>query len=128
MKKFLLQSTTFAVFVGLTFLSFAPITLGQGASKQPNNISDKELKAFVAAYVEYQEILMEYEPSLRDLQDTKEKERFQKEANSKVEMALKYQGVSAESYNRIFTAVNNNEDLRKRTLKMIDAERKRLKS
>ena len=34
------------------------------------------------------------------------------------------QGLTPDSYNRLFTAVNNNEQLRKKTLKWIQEERK----
>ncbi len=38
--------------------------------------------------------------------------------------AVEMQGLSVESYNRIFAAVNANEELRKKALKLIDEVRK----
>ncbi len=39
--------------------------------------------------------------------------------------AVEKQGLSADSYNGIFSAVNANEELRKKALKLIDEERKK---
>ncbi|MBI4522732.1 MAG: DUF4168 domain-containing protein [Deltaproteobacteria bacterium] len=102
---------------------------GQETPQSPGKkITDKELQAFVKAYVEYQNIRRQYEPTLRNTQESQEREKLQREANSKIEKALKRQNLTVDSYNRIFTAVNNNEELRRKTLKMIDDERKRTQS
>ncbi len=133
MQDFLHRSIVYGLMIALLFLAFAMATRAQQPSQQrpssqQTTVSDKELKAFVKAYVQYQKIRMEYEPSLREAQDPKEKERRQKEADSKVDTVLKKEGLTPESYNKIFTTVNSQEDLRKKVLKMIDEERKRMQS
>jgi Domain of unknown function (DUF4168) len=94
------------------------------ASQKQANISDKELKSFAKAYVDYHKIRQSYEKQLNNIQDPAEKEKVQREGNAKVSKALEKQGLTAESYNRLFSAVNNNEQLRKKTLKLIEEERK----
>lgn len=88
-------------------------------------VSDQELTQFVKAYVEYQRIRSSYGPALDSAKDAARKKQIEQEANAKVKQSLDTHGLSAERYNRIFAAVNNNEALRKKVLKQIDDERKR---
>lgn len=88
------------------------------------NVSDKELQNFAKAYVAYHKIRQSYESRLSTVQDPKEREKIQREGDAKVSQALQKQGLTPDSYNRVFAAVNNNEQLRKRALKLIDEERK----
>ena len=106
---------------GLALLCFSANALGQ-ASPQ---ISDKELAAFARAYTEVQQIRAEYEPSLANTKDPKQTERIQREANAKLKKTLDKQGLSVERYNKIYAAVNANENLRRKTLRMVDQERKK---
>src|SRR5712691_1583204 len=70
-------------------------------SKSQANVSDKDLRNFAKAYVEYHKIRQSYEKQLTNVQDPKEKEKIQREGNSKVSKALEKQGLSPDSYNRI---------------------------
>lgn len=97
----------------------------QQPSQQGNDISEEELRAFAKAYMELQEIRLKYEPTLKDAQDPREIEKVQREALSRVEESLERQGLNVESYNRILVAVNRDEQLRKKTLKLIEEEQKR---
>ncbi len=130
MRALLLRDVLPSVLIGLLSLWFAPEAHGQQpppqqGSGQQVNVSDKELRAFAKAYVEFHKIRQRYEPSLSNAKDPAEKERIQQEGNSKVKEAVEKQGLSVESYNRIFAAVNANEELRKEALKLIDEERKK---
>lgn len=102
------------------FLCVSSGALGQGSAQ----ISDKELAAFARAYTEVQQIRAHYEPSLQKTKDPKETERIQREANAKLKKTLEKQGLSVDRYNKIYAAVNANEELRRKTLKMVDQERK----
>jgi hypothetical protein len=97
--------------------------LAQGNSNP--QISDRELAAFARAYAEVQQIRSQYEPWLQKTKDTKESERLQQEANTKLKKTLDKQGLSVDRYNKIYAAVNANEDLRRKALKMVDQERKK---
>jgi hypothetical protein len=114
-----------AVLIGLWSLPAAAQESSKTATSQTqSNVSDKDLRSFAKAYVDYHKIRQSYEKQLNDTQDAKEKERLQREGDSKVSKALEKQGLTPQVYNRLYTAVNNNEQLRKKALKMIDEERK----
>jgi hypothetical protein len=95
----------------------------QAPHAESTSVSDKELRAFAIAYVQYQRIRQSYEPRIDKLRDAKEKEKLQREGDAKVKEALQRQGLTPESYNRLFAAVNGNERLRRKALKWIDEER-----
>ena len=90
-----------------------------------STVSEKNLKAFANAYVEYHKIRQTYEARLAKVQDPKEREKIQREGDSKVKQTLEQQKLTPESYNRLFIAVNGNEQLRRKALKWIDEERNR---
>jgi len=129
MKKIITSRVVLAALVSLLSLHFASADaqqpLAQQGAGQPVKVSDKELKAFAKAYVEFHKIRQRYEPALSKAKDAAEKEKIQQEGNSKVKEAVEKQGFTVESYNRIFAAVNANEELRKKALKLINEERKR---
>jgi uncharacterized protein DUF4168 len=97
----------------------------QGSPAQPSNVSDKELRAFAKAYVEYQRIRQDYDPKLNNTRDEKEKLKIQREGDDKVKLALEKQGLTPQDYNRLFVAVNGNPQLRQKALALINDERKK---
>jgi hypothetical protein len=130
MEKFLSWHFLAGAAIGALLLGPTPATSAQGPSPQkpaaqPANVSDKDLKTFVKAYVEIQRIRLAYEPSLRNAKRPEESQKIQKEADSKVEKVLKKEGLSVPTYNWMFTKVNSSEELRKKTLKLIEEERKK---
>jgi len=86
-------------------------------------VSDIDLQAFSKAYIDYHRIRRTYEQRMSKSENAKEKDKIQKEGNAKVKLALEKQGLTAQSYNRLFSAVNGNETLRLKALKFIDQER-----
>lgn len=92
-------------------------------STPPKAVSDKEMEAFVKAYVRYHQILQEYEPALRNAQNPKKRDAIQREANSKVKNALEEAGLTSRDYNSLFKAINSNKKLRQRALKLIEKGR-----
>jgi Domain of unknown function (DUF4168) len=97
----------------------------QTSPAEPTNISDKDLRAFVKAYVEYQKIRQSYEPKMNNTRDEKEKQKIQREGDDKVKQALEKQGLTPQAYNRLFAAVNGNPQLRQKALALINDERKK---
>jgi hypothetical protein len=97
----------------------------QNSPAEPTNVSDKDLRAFVKAYVEYQKIRQNYEPKMNNTRDEKEKQRIQREGDDKVKQALEKQGLTPQAYNRLFVAVNGNPQLRQKALALINDERKK---
>jgi hypothetical protein len=130
MMKFNVTRNT--VFVLLSCWAFAMATPSRSAD-QPERpgagpaiaISEKELSAFVKAYVAYQNIRANYGPALESAKDAQQKKRIEQEANAKVKQSLDAQGLTSERYNKIFAAVNGDAELRKRVLKKVEDERRK---
>jgi len=90
-----------------------------------SGLSDKELKAFAKAYVDYQKIRRTYAPALEQAKDPARKKQIEQEANAKIKRSLDAQGLSVTRYNQIFAQVNSNPPLRKRVLQQVEEERRR---
>jgi hypothetical protein len=97
---------------------YSPTAYGQQA-----NVTEKDLASFVKVYVEIQKIRSEYEPALKEAQEPQQRQKVQQEGEAKINAALVKQGMEAEAYNRVFAAVSADEELRKKTLKLIEQER-----
>jgi hypothetical protein len=97
----------------------------QTQSVGSSEVSDKELQSFAGAYVEYQRIRHAYEPRLSKVKDANEREKIQREGNLKVKNVLAQQGLTPQTYNRLFTAVNSDARLRHKALELIDEARRR---
>jgi uncharacterized protein DUF4168 len=108
--------------VGVVLISVPSRAFAQGNATQ---ISDRELTAFAKAYTEVQQIRSQYEPSLRKTKDAKESERLQQEANARLKKTLDKEGLSIDRYNKIYAAVNANEELRRKALRIVEQERKK---
>jgi predicted ATPase with chaperone activity len=72
----------------------------QGSTAESSIVSDKELRAFAKAYVEYHKIRQNYEPKMNNTRDEKEKRKIQREGDDKVKQALEKQGLTPQGYNR----------------------------
>jgi len=94
-----------------------------GSAVNQTKVNDRDLKAFVNAYVEYQRIKRRYETRIRALKDESAKRKLEQEGNQKVRYALERQGLTPQHYNELFTAVNGDPQLRRRALDLIQAER-----
>ena len=90
-----------------------------------SGLSDKELKAFAKAYVDYQKIRQSYAPALEQAKDPARKKQIEQEANAKIKRSLDAQGLSVARYNQIFAQVNSNPPLRKKVLEQVEEERRR---
>lgn len=88
-------------------------------------ISDRDLRAFAKVYVEYKALQQEYGAKIEQTKDTKEKEALQKEASTQLQSVLQKHKLTADEYNHIFKAVNEDEKLRDKVLPMVEAERKK---
>ncbi len=128
MRRRILRDVILVGLMGLSSLWLVFPAFSQGTPPQRDSgqqVSDKELRAFAKAYVEYHKVRQRYESTLSKAKDPAEKEKIQQEGNRKAEEAVERQGLSVESYNRIFGTINGNEELRKKALNLIDEERKK---
>ncbi len=122
-----IMSAALAVLSALWLVQAAPAQQAPAppGSEQPAKVSDTELRAFAKAYVEFHRIRQRYESSLNSAQDPAAKEKLRQEGNRKAKEAIQKQGLTVETYNRIFTTINGNTDLRSKALKLINEERKK---
>jgi hypothetical protein len=129
MKFELIRNIVWALLIDGVVLGSMPLTAADGPAKQrggsETTISEKELVAFVKAYVDYQKIRSSYGPALESAKDPQQKQRIEREANTKVKQSLEATGLTAERYNEIFTKVNGNERLRNKVLKKVEDERRK---
>ena len=116
-------------FAGLALSSTAAIQAQENSTNQrpsqPTEVGDKELRSFAKSYIEFHKIRMEYEPALNKAYDQQEKNKLEQEAVAKFGKAVEKQGLTLESYFRIFQTVNANDAIRQKALKLIEEERKR---
>lgn len=122
MRLSTLANILLPILIGIAFISAPCGALAQGNSTQ---VSERELTAFAKAYTEVQQIRSQYEPSLQKTKDARESERLQQEADTKLKKTLDKQGLSIDRYNKIYAAVNANEELRRKALKIVEQERKK---
>lgn len=112
----------------IALLYGAGVVIAVEAPARPSDasgFSDKELKAFAKAYVDYQKIRRTYAPALEQAKDPARKKQIEQEANAKIKRSLDAQGLSVTRYNQIFAQVNSNPPLRKRVLQQVEEERRR---
>jgi hypothetical protein len=83
MQGLLRRSKMFTLTAGLIALLFNLEAHAQESSAQKTNISDEELKVFVKAYVQVDEIRLAYEPSLRNAEGPEQAQNIQREATGK---------------------------------------------
>jgi len=110
--------------MGATGVSYSADQPRQSPSSEANKVSDKELSAFVKAYVDYQKIRASYTPVLEKAGDTGRKKQIEQEANEKVKRSLDSNGLSAQRYNQIFSTVNADPQLRQKVLKQVEQQRR----
>jgi hypothetical protein len=103
--------------VGGVLLALPAVGSAQQASRaqtgdQHADISERDLAAFVEAYVENQNIRVEYEPALRNSTDAKTRQEIQERANEELKKALAKHNLSVEKYKEIYKRVNSDAALR----------------
>lgn len=128
MQKFFTRKFLLIAVVGLFHLllytqSFAQPPAGQPAPPSQQTVSEGELQSFAKAYVEVEEIRTSHEAALSQTQEPEQAAKIQQEANGKMVQALEKQGLTPESYMRIFNTVNSDSALAKRALDLIAKER-----
>jgi hypothetical protein len=115
--------------LGCAVLNLGGRSLAQQSSNAPDAgqapASDNELRAFVKAYVDNQQIRQKYEPALKDGTDPTKDQELQDRANAELKQSLAKQNLTIERYNSIYNRVNADEGLRNKVLKLVEEERKK---
>jgi uncharacterized protein YjeT (DUF2065 family) len=104
---------------------WAPPALAQDTAKTAaKKYSDEDLRRFARAYVDFHRLKNDYDERIKKMQNVKDRENLRREGDAKASEVLQKQGYTLDSYSKTFAVVNNNEQLRKKTLKYIEEERK----
>ena len=98
----------------------APAQQSPGASSE---VSDQELQAFAKSYVEFHKMRTIYEPQVGVAKTPEEKTRIQQEAVAKFSSVLEREGLTMERYAALFKAVNGDDRLREKAIKLIEDEK-----
>jgi hypothetical protein len=100
----------------------------QPRSGGETHISDRELRMFAKAYAEIHGVVAAYEPSLQTSRDPEQVERIMQEAEHKIERLLEAHAFTADSFLKIAAVINADDELRMKTLAMINEERKKTRA
>ena len=113
-----------AIFVtGFLILQCASRGLAQEPPQKQMNVDDAQLRAFAKVYIEIETIRQLYVPRLKEAKSLEEGKEIQNEAVSKIQEALVKQGLTEESYSRIFEIARADEGLREKLVELINEER-----
>jgi Domain of unknown function (DUF4168) len=128
-KKFTWIYAVFAVLIGGLVAPPVIVVRAQDRARdqqpsQHSEISDRDLKAFAKAYVEFRKIRSAYENSLNEVGNRQEESKAQHEALIKIDRALEKQGLRPDALYRIFKAVNADEKLYAKAMKLIEEEQR----
>lgn len=83
----------------------------------PTNFSEEELKSYVHAALEVQQINQTYSKRLRDAETPESQRSMRKEATGKMVKAIKDEGLTVEKYNAIYQAASTDPALAKKVRK-----------
>jgi flagellar motor protein MotB len=96
--------------------------VAQVAPKQ-QELDEKQLRSFAKVYVQVEKIRQEYEPRAKEATGPEEGKQIQQEAQSKFQQVLTKEGLTEESYTKIFEVARADQDVRKKILQMIGEEK-----
>jgi hypothetical protein len=124
---------TNSLVLGLTLGVSLPLSAGavwaqtqapaQPSPAAPTEVSDQELQAFAKSYVEFHKMRTIYEPQVGVAKTPEEKTRIQQEAVAKFSSVLEREGLTMERYAALFKAVNGDDRLREKVIKLIEDEK-----
>ncbi len=115
--------------IGMVLAAVVPALDAQNQTlphTQPGaGISDRQLEAFAAAYVEIQQIQAEHQGEVHGVQDHNTLVTLQEKARTKMRAAVENEGLTVQEYNSIQAVIGTNEELRQKAVDLIEAEQKR---
>ena len=124
---------TNSLVLGLTLGVSLPLSVGavcaqtqapaQQSPGMSTEVSDQELQAFAKSYVEFHKMRTIYEPQVGVAKTPEEKTRIQQEAVAKFSSVLEREGLTMERYAALFKAVNGDDRLREKVIKLIEDEK-----
>jgi len=95
----------------------------QTTPQQPANLDEQQLRSFAKVYVQVEKIRETYEPRAKEASGPEEGKQIQQEAQSEFQKVLTKEGLTEESYTKIFQVARADQDVRKKVLQMIAEEK-----
>lgn len=122
-----LTASALAAAIGGALLLTAPASLAgettqpqlaqsqQSQPAQPANFSEEELRSFVTAATEVQQLSMQWQQRLKASKDDKQKsQQIRQKATQEITQAVRDEGLTVKEYNQISMAARQDEALRKK--------------
>ena len=122
MKRVSLK-TLATIFVSEFLMVVVTKPLVAQVAPKPQELDEKQLRSFAKVYVQVEKIRQEYEPRAKEASGPEEGKQIQQEAQSKFQQVLTKEGLSEESYTKIFDVARADQDVRKKILQMISEEK-----
>ena len=122
MKRVSLK-TLATIFVSAFLMIVVAKPLVAQVAPKPQELDEKQLRSFAKVYVQVEKIRQEYEPRAKEASGPEEGKQIQQEAQSKFQQVLTKEGLSEESYTKIFEVARADQDVRKKILQMIGEEK-----
>jgi hypothetical protein len=122
MKRVSLK-TLATIFVSAFLMVVVAKPLVAQVAPKPQELDEKQLRSFAKVYVQVEKIRQEYEPRAKEASGPEEGKQIQQEAQSKFQQVLTKEGLSEESYTKIFEVARADQDVRKKILQMIGEEK-----
>lgn len=122
MKRVSLK-TLATIFVSAFLMVVVAKPLVAQVAPKPQELDEKQLRSFAKVYVQVEKIRQEYEPRAKEASGPEEGKQIQQEAQSKFQQVLRKEGLSEESYTKIFEVARADQDVRKKILQMIGEEK-----
>lgn len=123
MKNVSLKSLAMIFISGILMVMVAKPLFAQVVPNQKAEIDDQQLRNFAKVYVQVEKIRQEYEPRAKEATGPEEGKQIQQEAQSKFQQVLTKEGLTEESYTKIFEVARADQDVRKKILQMIGEEK-----
>ena len=122
MKRVSLK-TLATIFVSALLMVVVAKPLVAQVAPKPQELDEKQLRSFAKVYVQVEKIRQEYEPRAKEATGPEEGKQIQQEAQSKFQQVLTKEGLTEESYTKIFEVARADQDVRKKILQMIGEEK-----
>ena len=122
MKRVSLK-TLVTMFVSAFLMVVVAKPLVAQVAPKPQELDEKQLRSFVKVYVQVEKLRQEYEPRAKEATGPEEGKQIQQEAQSKFQQVLTKEGLTEESYTKIFEVARADQDVRKKILQMIGEEK-----
>lgn len=120
--KLNLTTSALAAAIGGALLLSAPASLAEPASpqqlaqsqqSQQANFTDQELRSFVVAAQEVQQLSVQWQKRLKQAKDDQQKsQQLRQKATQEITQAVRNEGLTVKKYNKISMAARKDEELR----------------